>query len=188
MFRPLLQVSVRSPKPRVPPRFFGILQGILRCAEFVGAILYRNLEIETAGAQCVDIRGDGVQTAGDTHPDEDTDRCGNDKQDGVDHDQIALIVCDLFRQAVRGFDRMLADIPFDGIKEVNSLGGDIEPGLAANPLGVSCIQQCMKHFPPFDGFSTSGPCTVSPNNARCSLPAKLRNSSRKAPSAANFPY
>ena len=114
--------------------------------------MHRNLEIEAAGAQCVDIRGDGVQTARDTYPDEDTDRCGNDKQDGVDHDQIALIVCDLFRQAVRGFDRMLADIPFDGINEVYSLGGDIEPGLAANPLSVSCIQQCMKHFPPFDDF------------------------------------
>ena len=47
---------------------------------------------------------------------------------------------------------MFADIPFDGINEVYSLGGDIEPGLAANPLGVSCIQQCMKHSPPFDGF------------------------------------
>ena len=47
---------------------------------------------------------------------------------------------------------MFADIPFDVINEVYSLGVDIEPGLAANPLGVSCIQQCMKHFPPFDGF------------------------------------
>ena len=95
--------------------------------------MHRNLEIEAAGAQCVDIRGNSVQTAGDTHPDEDTDRCGNDKQDGVDHDQIALIVCDLFRQAVRGFDRMLADIPFDGINEVYSLGGDIEQALPLIP-------------------------------------------------------
>ena len=50
---------------------------------------------------------------------------------------------------------MFADIPFDGINEVYSLGVDIEPGLAANPLGVSCIQQCMKHFSPFDGFFDS---------------------------------
>ena len=70
---------------------------------------------------------------------------------------------------------MLADIPFDGINEVYSLGGDIEPGLAANPLGVSCIQQYMKHFPPFDGFIDIWACTVSPNNARCSLPAKPWN-------------
>ena len=61
-------------------------KGFCDGAEFVGAILHRNLEIEAAGAQCVDIRGDGVQTARDTYPDEDTDRCGNDKQDGVDHD------------------------------------------------------------------------------------------------------